>query len=50
MEMIVCLVVIVGFIALVVWDQATMQERVTKKYNAARARYEPVVFTVSADG
>jgi hypothetical protein len=39
------LAVIVGVIAFVVWDQITMYERVKKRYNAARARNEPFVFT-----
>jgi len=44
-EYAILLAAVVGFIGFVVWDQVTMQERITKKYNAARARNEPFVFT-----
>jgi len=44
-EYAILLAAVVGFIGFVVWHQVTMQERITKKYNAARARNEPFVFT-----
>jgi len=45
----ILLAAVVGFIGFVVWDQVTMQERITKKYNAARARNEPaIVYPVDA--
>ena len=45
MKYAILLAAVVGFIGFVVWDQVTMQERITKKYNAAWARNEPFVFT-----
>ena len=34
MKYAILLAAVVGFIGFVVWDQVTMQERITKKYNA----------------